>query len=239
MTYGAITCMDLDYYNKCGDMMVDSFEKHWSNIMPLHVYTEGDDFSVSGKNIIDEGWNLGEDFCRFIESQSNKKVKTFAKKAFSIIKATETLDYDKIIWIDADSFFKQPIELSTLEEISPDNVVSTHFSVWHNKNNKAYHSCETGFFILNKKHKDFKKFIDTYKNIYTEYKTEGLRRFYDGEVYGKTVEILENNNMLNLNTGMHKTPIPRSILQPYIAHLKSSLKDRVNKDLVKKELGLL
>ena len=118
------------------------------------------------------------------------------------------------------------------ELIAPDDVLSTHFSVWHEKNGKEYHSCETGFFILNLKHPGFSHFMDLYKDIYYHDKAEeyDLRRFYDGEVYGKCVEILEakGHKMMNLNTGRHKTPISRSLLAPYISHFKAGLKERVD-----------
>jgi len=109
-------------------------------------------------------------------------------------------------------------------------VLSTHFSVWHKKDGKEWHSCETGFFILNKTHPEFDTFYKTYRDIYVNDKNQDLRRFYDGEVYGKSVEILESagNKMMDLNPGRHRTPIPRSILAPYLNHFKAGVKDRIN-----------
>ena len=236
--YVAITCMDKNYYDRCGQIMLRSFEKYWSNTIPLHVYTEGDDFNVNGKNIIDSGWNLGGEFNNFVDRwniKNKRRVVTFAKKAFSIINAMEKIDCDRLIWVDADTVIKQEISDMFLEEISPDDTLSTHFSVWHEHEGKEYHSCETGFFILNKSHPGFGEFYKTYKQIYVNDNISHLRRFYDGEVYGRTVDLMKDKGfkMLNLSNKKSKTPIPRSKLSPYIDHLKSGLKDQVDKKEIK------
>ena len=119
-------------------------------------------------------------------------------------------------------------------------MLSAHFSVWHEKDDKTYHSCETGFFVLNKRHEGFADFASTYKEIYNKDKTEGMRRFYDGEVYGRTVELMQEKGykMNNLNPARHKTPISRSAMAPYITHFKAGLKDRVELDEMIKNQGI-
>jgi hypothetical protein len=173
------------------------------------------------------GWDLGDEYNKFQDRQSNARVKTFSKKAFSIIHAMDNIQAERIIWIDADVILTDDINIQLLDLITPDDVLSTHFSVWHEKDDITYHSCETGFFILNTTHPGYKDFCDTYKDIYFNDNTEGLRRFYDGEVYGKTVEIMskQGHKMINLNPGKHKTPISRSVLAPYLTHYKASLKE--------------
>jgi hypothetical protein len=229
MKYAAITSMDEKYYNHCGKAMLASYKKHWSNVLPLYVYNE-DNFHVKVKTVQTLGWNLGTEYEKFQQRHKNERVLTFAKKAFSIINAMDKIIADRIIWLDADTIIQNEIPLQMLDLIAPYDVLSTHFSVWHRKENIEYHSCETGFFILNRQHKAFKTFCDVYKDIYSNDNIEGLRRFYDGEVYGKTVETLENlgHKMLNLNPGRHKTPISRSVIAPYITHFKAGLKDTID-----------
>jgi hypothetical protein len=142
----------------------------------------------------------------------------------------DNIDTNRLIWVDADVMITSEINMLLLSLIAPDDVLSTHFSVWHEQGNKTYHSCETGFFILNTKHVGYKDFCDTYKDIYINDKTQDLRRFYDGEIYGKTVDLMQAKGykMLNLNPDAHRTPIPRSVLAPYITHFKASAKDGVD-----------
>lgn len=239
MKIAAITSMDKKYYSHCGKAMLTSHKKNASDLFPLYVYNE-DDFLVKVKTAHSIGWNLGTDYEEFQKRHSNEKVKTFAKKGFPIIDAMENFECDRLMWLDADLIIRQPIPLQLLELISPDDILSTHFSVWHTKDSVEYHSCETGFFILNKQHPGFEEFKNTYKTIYTQDKTEDLRRFYDGEVYGKTVELMEAKGykMMNLNSGRHKTPISRSIMKPYITHFKAGLKDRFDNNTLESKFDL-
>lgn len=234
--YAAITSMDRKYYDHCGRSMLRSFKTNWSHLFNLYVYNE-DEFEVKVKTVIPVGWNLGLRYDNFMARHDNSRVQTFAKKGFTIIHAMDNIDCEKLIWLDGDTVIKTELPMQLLELISPDDVLSTHFSVWHLKDDVSYHSCETGFFILNKKHKGYKDFCDTYKQIYYEDRVEGLRRFYDGEVYGKTVELMEakGHKMLNLNPGRHKTPISRSVISPYIDHYKAGLKDKVDYEKLEKE----
>lgn len=227
--YSAITSMDQKYYDHCGRTMLCSYKQHWSNLFPLYVYNE-EHFQVKVKTVTPIGWSLGQAYRDFQDRHNNDKVKTFAKKGFPIIDAMEIVDCERLIWLDADTVIRAEMPRQLLELISPDDVLSTHFSVWHHKDGVEYYSCETGFFILNKNHKGFDDFHKTYKDIYHNDKTDGLRRFYDGEIYGKTVELMEAKGykMLNLNPGRHKTPISRSVIAPYITHFKAGLKDSVD-----------
>lgn len=229
--YNIITSMNKKYYEASGKAMMASWKRHGNSIGPLYVYNE-QLFEPKIKGVKKAGWMLGPDFVKFQRRHKNNKILTFSKKAFSVIHAMENMvEYDRLIWIDADAVFTADFPRLLIELISPEDVLSTHFSVWHEKNGKEYHSCETGFFILNRRHAGFKDFCNLYKDIYCNDRDEefDLRRFYDGEVYGKCVEIMENkgHKMFNLNTGRHKTPISRSLIAPYISHFKAGLKDRV------------
>ena len=228
-SYTAITSMDQKYYDHCGRTMLRSYKKHWASILPLHVYNE-DNFTIKVKTIVELGWNLGHEYEQFQKRHGNERVKTFAKKGFSIIDAMNSVDCDRLIWLDADVIIRAEIPRQLLELVSPSDVLSTHFSVWHRKDDIEYHSCETGFFVLNKTHPGYQEFCNLYKDMYHRDKIEGLRRFYDGEVYGKCVEIMQaqGHKMMNLNPGRHKTPISRSVLSPYITHFKAGLKDNVD-----------
>jgi len=239
MNFAAITSMNRAYYDHVGRAMLRSYKHGWSAHTPMHVYNEGD-FEVKVKTIVSMGWHMPKEYWDFQARHQNRKVKQFSKKAWSIIKGCAEIDCDRLIWIDADTIIKTDIPDQLLNLIAPEDVLSTHFSVWHNVDGKIFHSCETGFFILNKKHPAFQEFVDTYRDIYVNDKYHDLRRFYDGEVYGKTVELLEakGNKMLNLNLHKLKTPIPKSVLAPYIDHMKAGAKDGVDNEILEKRFKL-
>lgn len=227
------TSMDLKYYNHCGKAMLESFGAQYKR-GKIVVYNE-DNFEPNIKCASLMGWNLGSDYENFINRwKHNSKITTFAKKGFSIIHAMNNIDCDRLVWLDADSVLTLPIHGQLINFMCPDDTLSAHFKVRHLENNIMYNSCETGFFILNKKHKNFEEFKDIYTRIYVNDEHENLRRFYDGEVYGETIMRLETKGikMQDLNPGGHKTPISRSLLAPYFLHLKAGLKDNVTNEII-------
>jgi len=219
--------------------MLRSYKKCLSDLMPMYVYNE-DNFGVKVKTITELGWHESPEYKAFQERHSNSHVKKFAKKGFSVIHAMKNLDCERLIWFDADTIIQQEIPNHLLELIAPKNVLSTHFSVWHTKQDREWHSCETGFFIINKTHPAFNQFYETYRDIYVNDKTDSIRRFYDGEVYGRTVELMEKKGhpMMNLNPGRHKTPISRSVLAPYLNHFKAGVKDNIDNNALAAKFDL-
>lgn len=234
--------MNYEYFNNYGRVMAKSYSSRFNKEIPLMLYNE-DNFRVKFKNVFPVGWNLGEEYEKFqYRWAENKKVTTFAKKGFSIIHAMNTFDCDRLIWIDADAVISSYIPELLLNLMSPDDVLSTHFGVkhqWDESPTGYAFSCETGFFILNKRHPMFEDFKTIYTDIYVKDRTENLRRFYDGEVYGETVRILEGMGakMMELNPGqIRKTPISRSIISPYLTHNKAGLKEAINYVDLEKEI---
>tara|TARA_B110000503_G_scaffold124993_1_gene192114 strand:- start:1816 stop:2541 length:726 start_codon:yes stop_codon:yes gene_type:complete len=228
--FAVITSMDEAYYEHCGKLMIKSFEKHWHGV-DLYCYNE--DFNFKNKRWKMMGWNLGEDYNNFYDRwiEKNQRVTTFGKKAFSIIHGMNNITCDWLIWADADSEATINLNEQLLDLLTDERYLSVHFGVKHTVEDKTYFSCETGFFMLNTHHPLYKEFCETYKEIYVNDDNINLRRFYDGEVYGETVKRLENKGakMLDLNKDqIHKTPIPRSVLGPYISHYKAGLKDSVD-----------
>ena len=231
MRAALFTSMSQAYYNNYGRYMIESYKKHMAAKMPLFVYNE--DFSIGDSDIIELGWPMSQEYYDFQERWAGRpRISLFAKKGFSIIHAMENIDADKIIWIDADCQFSSAIHTRALEIMLNSEYAAGCFGVWHRKNDIEYYSCETGVFVLNKTHQDFPKFRDLYKDIYVNDRTENLRRFYDGEVFGATVKELSEQGVMiqdfSLMSGKRfKTPIKHSFLKDFIKHYKGKgLKDR-------------
>lgn len=239
MKIAAVTSMNEDYYNLCGHVMIDSYIEHWADTIPLSVYNE--DFVIDSPGVTNMGWRLGqeyENFCQRWDQPENRKVVTFAKKAYSIIDAMKNIDCDRLIWVDSDCIIKKQLSADVIDEIMPDSTLASYFGVWHKHEGREYFSCETGFFVLNKTHPAFDYFLTVYRDIYNNDDWGNLRRFYDGEVFGETVTRLSGMDieMLNLspvdkkNKKKYKTPIKRSLLKDYIDHYKAGSKKYMAND---------
>lgn len=215
--FALVTSMDQDYYDFCGHHMLNSYVTHTRHL-PLYLYNEEFDPDI---DCYKQGWQLGKEFDDFVDRwQDLPRVVTFAKKAFSIMHAFENIDCKRLIWVDADCIFKKPLDQKFLSLITDDQTLSTHFGVSHVKSGRTYFSCETGFFIVNRQHRLFPAFADTYREIYVDDQIENLRRFFDGDVYGETVTRLNGPHMRNLSVGVWKTPIKHSELRDYLVHYK-------------------
>lgn len=238
MTYAFMTSMDERYHDTYGKAMLKSYKLKQNNKIPLYIYNEFFEPKLSDGMVL-QGWDLGEEYFNFLDRWDNKRVKIFARKGFSIIHAMNNIPCKKLIWLDADTVIKEEIPKQFLDLIAPDNVLSTHFGVQHSTDEGHFFSCETGFFILNKEHSMFPEFKKTYTEIYHKDKKDGMRRFYDGEIYGKTIKqmIAKGAEVMDLNPdSKYKTPIPKSIISPYIQHNKGGLKRRRDYDKLTEDI---
>jgi hypothetical protein len=229
-----ITSMNQAYYEKCGRACIESYGLNWPQNIPLYVYNEDMVDPPKNKWTRYVPWSdLPVDYTNFMECQTGSRTRQFAKKAFSVIHAMQNIACDRLIWLDADVVTTMAVNPQLLDMITPDHVLSTHYGVWHDwpsedDPDRMSFSCETGFFVVNKCHEMFGTFAQRYLDYYRNDLGYKLRRFYDGEVYGAVVAEMSaaGADMMELNPGQrHKTPIPRSVMAPYIKHYKAGAKD--------------
>ena len=231
MKIKVITSFDERYYNLIGKECVDTWLQYWPTELSLTCYVEN--FRLDNRKRIEQidFDQLPAEYFEFQESKFNDRVKIFSKKAYSVIHAFENLDADRIIWVDADVITFNKIPLEFLENLCADDTLATFMGVYHHKikgdnTSPLMFSGETGFFILNKKHKGFKEFSNRYKEYYNKRITENLRRFYDGEVFGAVVEEFKEKykffDLSSVTEKKAKSPLKYTELgQKYIRHYKS------------------
>jgi len=239
--YAVITSLNQEYFDHCGRACLETFSRFWPDDITLHVFNEDMVKPQKYKKVNYINWKvLGAEYTDFVSRTENSKVIQFSKKAFPIIWAFDNIPCDRLIWLDADVATKRDMSVQLLDLLSNPETLSTHYGVkhpWPSEENpdRVSFSCETGFFILNKTHRMFPEFAKIYKKYYTKDLGYNLRRFYDGEVYGAVVAELEEKGaaMFELNPGQkHKTPIPRSVMAPYIQHYKAGAKDGINNETI-------
>jgi hypothetical protein len=229
MKIEVITSFDEKYFNHIGRDCVTSWLKYWPHELSLTCYVEN--FLLPDQDRIKQISfdSLPKEYFDFQNSNENERVKIFAKKAYSVIHALENIDADYIIWIDADVITKKEISLNFIKSLCVDKL-SVHMQVYHNlikgdTTSKLFVSAETGFFIINKNHKDFKNFLNRYREHYDKKLKDHLRRFYDGEVFGYVINEVTNKENLHDLCGQfskrYKSPLKHTILGQYIVHHKS------------------
>lgn len=126
MKIKVITKVDKAYYDKIGKDCIESWLKYWPKDMILTVYVE--DFTIVPNERLEQITfdKMSKEYFDFQNSEYNNRVKTFSKKAYSIIHAYENLDADRIIWIDADAITYRNVDKSFLETLC-DNDTLIHY----------------------------------------------------------------------------------------------------------------
>lgn len=236
-----ITSFSKEYYEKIGKYSVATFIKFWPANIKLYCYVENLEL-IPTSNIVQIPFSeLPQEYYDFQKSDYKSRIKTFSKKAYSVIHAMENIDCDILIWMDADVITKEIVDYNFLTSLCDDTKLITFMGVWHHKeknnpSSQLMFSCESSFFLLNKTHLNFKKFSKRYRQYYDERLTTNLRRFYDGEVLGATIIDMDNKNIMNdLAENLDKnpkTPMTRTILNNYFFHFKAGLKENVDQHLL-------
>ena len=230
MKINTITKIDKAYYDRIGKECIESWIKYWPEDMQLTVYVE--DFildphprirPITFDKMCKEYWD-------FQKSDQNKRVKTFSKKAYSIIHAYENLDTDRIIWIDADAITNKKIEKSFLENLCDDSTLISYMGVFHNRikedpSSELLHDVESSFFVTNKRHQGFHALSSRFREYYDKKITHNIRRFYDGDVLGAAIVDVRDkykvNDWCTVLPKRPKSPMPHLPIGKYITHFKS------------------
>lgn len=255
-----ITSMNKEYYDQIGKLMIASWDKYWSEDCQLFVYQE--DFEITDKNKvrgIDWYKSCGDYHKVFENKLLNIKdinlnippILKFAKKGFSWITAMETIDCDYLIWIDADIITREYIDQTVIQKLLPENKLiaffDTYYQVNPNYTEEEYlnrglgGAAESGFVIINKKHKEFLQYLENYKKYYNQQQYETyLGQWYDGNIcYTASHGLLQYVEDLSKHRSTNKTqtPLNRSWIGKHLYHAKAKLKN--DKEMIRQQLELL
>jgi hypothetical protein len=231
MNIEIITSFNKTYYNNIGKDCVDTWLEYWPRELSLTCYVE--EFSLDDNPRIKQidFSQLGKDYETFQHTKSiGGQERKFAKKAFSFIHSLHNSVADRIIWLDADVISTAKFPMDILKSILSDDVLSTHMGVTYHETKSGiagrWFVPETGFFAVNTRHEKFETFKKLYTERYTSHNKEGLRRFFDNDVYGWAIEET-NAKCLDLCAKFkkpYKTPIKHTVLGPYMHHYKAKSK---------------
>ena len=120
-TFAAVTTMNRDYYDAIGQHMLESFVRYWPGDFPLYVYTEAFDLPIQAPNIItrDLYQEVGPRLQAFLDWRGKHHTRKFAYKAYTWIRATESLTEDVLLYLDADTETKKTVPLSFIQGLIP------------------------------------------------------------------------------------------------------------------------
>jgi hypothetical protein len=240
-TYTCITSMTQKMHDHIGSVMIDSWSRYWPS-GKLILYLEK--FSIKGNDkIIVKDWNehCESEHYKFSKSTNDKSSIRFAKKGFSFLHSLETINTDYIVWIDADIIFHKFFPNEKLNSILDENKLVAFFDCYYQDNpnyshdeyidakNRPYMAAESGFVIVNTKHKNFEEYRNNYRKYFTaSSKPKECRYWYDGEIVVISAspfldQVIDLSSLRSTNKT--QTPLNRSWLAEYFTHQKGRSKE--------------
>jgi len=253
MKIACMTTMHKPYFDHIGDIMLESFGRYWPTDIELFVFQE--DFEIPNYDrITGLDWN---EHCKSrwesFRGKASNTAETFAKKGFAFLAGMKIIDCDLLIWIDSDLLTYKPFPREKLETILPKKkligVFDTLYQVMPNYTQEQYcdktrvlTACESGFVLINKRHKNFKDLVSNYeKNYSLESRPKELGDWYDTNVLMASLIDMrsEVEDLSKLRTtNKTQTPINRSWIGEYVHHAKGKAKRQKDKSEYKKGMGL-
>jgi hypothetical protein len=229
--------------------MLESFLKYAPKHFVLHLYAE----SIISKlpkalNLVIYDWNkvCKEDWEKFAVKTDDNSARKFGKKGWASIHAWENIDADYLIWLDADLLFHNPFDEDVIKLTIKKNMLIglfNHAYIAHTKNEVPIgYSAETGYVIINKRHKDFLKFVKKYREIYElPFKPTDIVKWWDNQICMMVANMfIENVFDLSIirTTDKTQTPLNHSELSKYFSHQKGKSKKHMNATQMQSLIGL-
>jgi hypothetical protein len=227
MNIEVITSFNQKYYDLIGKDCVSSWLEYWPKKMSLTCYVEEMTLPEQTRVRQVSFDQLPKGYFEFQEAEVKPRVKTFSKKAWSVIHAMFNSTADWIVWVDSDVLTIKPISAQLLDKILPNHTLSTYMGVVYTETKDGrpgnWLVPETGIFAVNTQHPKFDEFRTEYRRHYLECDSAGLRRFYDNDVFGAVITKVsaEYNDLCKQFTKPYKTPLKHTILGKHLHHYKA------------------
>ena len=151
---------------------------------------------LDGIEFIDYWAAIKADQTNWFTKKRGKKAMRLSYKAWAIHWAIKNLDYDRIIFIDADISVHKPVPTELLS--NQDHLWST-LSFNHSSNaewSEYGQQVESGLQIFNCRHPDIHPYVDTYIDFYESEKVYELYRPYDNWVSRAMLDLYPMNNLV-------------------------------------------
>ena len=224
-----ITSFDKRYYDLIGKDCVSSFIEHWDPKFKLTCYVEG--FKLDPHKRIKQinfDQKVDPEYAKLqADTNYGVQVKKFSKKAFSFIHAMYHSKADWILWLDADVVTMKDVPAFLINDCLRDEDFSMYMGVTYTTdksgNPGSWLVPETGVFAVNTRHPKFAEFRSEYLRRYVERDHADLRRFYDNDVFGAAIQLVDAS-VYDLCEGFakpYKTPLPHTVLGEFLIHYKA------------------
>lgn len=257
MKFQFVTSMHKPYFDHIGQVMIESWLNYWGDEdCELVVYGENFSHDFDNKKVVWRDWN---DLCKekhntYATKISGPAVK-FAKKGFAFLDAMKTTTAERLIWADADLLFYKKPPVERFFDLLPENKLIAFFDQYYlnnpnysveeytDKEKRKTYGAESGFVIVNPKHKDYRSYTTNYESLYTAEEMHDLMSiWYDTEVLVLAAreylhEVVDLSTLRTTNKT--QTPMNRSWISEFVNHQKAKSKDNYTQNDLRRLCGLV
>lgn len=198
----------------------------------LHVYSE-QYFAFNPYEVGVVVHELGEDCKNFMLRNKVRPFKNFLTdgvrfcyKVYSLIQASQTKNYDILIWVDADSVFYKPLTIEFIQQhLYKEDKMMTYLG-------RGEHYSECGFLLWNLNHKDTQDYFKEMKNMYNNDLIYNEREYHDSYIWDVVRKKFEKERgTMNIDIGDKKVGHvqARSIIGTLYDHTKGPKRKALGK----------
>lgn len=236
-TLAAVTTMNRPYYDTIGRYMLESFVRYWPQDLCLYIYTEDFELPMQAPNIQcrDIYHEVGPRLRSFLDWRGQHHTRKFAFKAYSWMRATESLDEDVLFYLDSDIETKKPVTKDFLLSLIPQDTLLAYMyaratSIDDRGQEHCYDNAETCIYAYNQRHPFAKRFMQRYSEIYETREIgnqEVYRKSHDTWVIAECVRLAQQNGVSINNLHPEKqrrSPIKATVLYEFFNHYKGKTK---------------
>ena len=234
MRIGVVSTFSDKGYDEYANIFVQGIEKYFEDSINVSLYT--DTIKINSSKI--KCLPLEESIPDLVKFKTRNKEKTFknflfdgvrfSHKSYAIWHASENLNTDIMIWLDADTLIKKEITAQYLEKFLPNGCFTSYLG-------RPGRYTETGFVAFDLNHKHRKEFFGEFKNYYDSDKIYTLEAFTDCHVYDATRMRFEKENKIkshNLTPDLGKNNFNNTFVD-HMVHFKGNKKTKMSQGSLK------
>lgn len=233
-----VTSFSKKGYLEYGERFLESFKQFWPTDVELLILHEGVPKGVERQSpanfhfidlleaskelrLLRNSWELLDynDRGDFVHDKLR-----FAHKVFALVEAQKVSEREYVVWMDADIFFYQSIDLEWFSQFLPRAGKAEYASYI----GRSHMHSECGFMGFNAKHEFHELFWNIFKGIYLSDAINSLKESHDSFIFDVVREIMTANGIQfrNLSDVFHNQahPFVKCKLGERMDHLKGPRK---------------
>jgi hypothetical protein len=185
-----VTTFSKDGYELYGHHMIETWLQYWPVDFKLQVYTEGYELTEADSRLTSVDLETAcPDIVTFKNNslkmlEQNPNEKRFKHKIFKTVKWCHkvyamkhalSVDDDYLVFLDGDTYTKQPISNSVPKQLVGDDLFAVHFE---NLSNGLHF--ETGLVVFNLRHRQIQWLRDILTSAYDSLDIYTMKKTWDG-----------------------------------------------------------